>query len=187
MADLKVAQVTQIKNLEKNTGKKIDEWVKIVEKMGDLKHSEKVKRLKEEHGLGHGNASMLVLIARGIVDARGGRPDDVVSNQYSKGKEDLKPIYDKIVKEVKKFGKDVEFSPKKTYVSLRRSKQFGLIQPSTKTRVDVGIKLNGVAAKGRLEKAGSWNQMVSHRVRLGSPQDVDTDLIGWLRKAYEQA
>lgn len=91
------------------------------------------------------------------------------------------------MKEVEKFGRDVELSPKKTYVSLRRSKQFGLIQPSTKTRLDVGINLKGVDPGGRLEKSGSWNQMVSHRVKLKSDKDVNKELIGWLKQAYEQA
>ena len=85
------------------------------------------------------------------------------------------------------FGGDVEVSPKKTYVSLRRSKQFALVQPTTKTRVDVGLCLKGEATGPRLEAAGSFNSMVSHRVRLEKPADVDAELVGWLRQAYERA
>lgn len=85
------------------------------------------------------------------------------------------------------FGSDVEFAPKKAYVSLRRSKQFALVQPSTKTRVDVGLKLRDAAPEGRLEASGSFNAMVSHRVRVESPAEVDAELIGWLRKAYDEA
>jgi hypothetical protein len=81
----------------------------------------------------------------------------------------------------------VIISPKKAYVSLRRNKQFGLIQPSTKTRVDVGINLEGDVVGGRLEKSGSFNSMVSHRVRLTSTDEVNDTLIGWLRQAYDQA
>jgi hypothetical protein len=54
-------------------------------------------------------------------------------------------------------------------------------------REHVGINLSGVAAKGRLEKLGSFNTMVSHRVRLSDAREVDTDLVDWLRQAYEQA
>jgi hypothetical protein len=85
------------------------------------------------------------------------------------------------------FGDDVEFSTKKSYVSLRRSKQFALIQPSTKTRLDVGIQNKERAPEGRLEASGSWNAMVSHRVRLGSTEDVDDELIAWLHEAYQRA
>ena len=110
-----------------------------------------------------------------------------VAAQYGGGKEGLRPIYDKIIAAVQSFGDDVEVSPKKAYVSLRRSKQFGIIQPSTKTRVDVGINLKGRDATDRLENSGSFNAMVSHRVRLAEAGDVDEELIGWLRDAYEGA
>ena len=85
------------------------------------------------------------------------------------------------------FGDDVELAPKKTYVSLRRKKQFGLVQPSTATRVDVGLNLEGRATSERLEASGSFNAMVTHRVRLSSAADVDASLLGWLREAYDAA
>lgn len=56
-------------------------------------------------------------------------------------------MYDSLLEGVGAFGADVEVAPKKTYVSLRRKTQFALLQPSTKTRLDVGIKLKGVAPK----------------------------------------
>ena len=73
------------------------------------------------------------------------------------------------------------------YVSLRRSKQFGLIQPTTATRVDVGLVLKGIPPGKRLEASGSFNSMVTHRVKLSAADDVDSELIGWLRQAYNNA
>ena len=78
-------------------------------------------------------------------------------------------------------------SPKKAYVSLRRNKQFAIVQPSTATRLDVGLNLKGVAPGGRLEASGSFNSMVSHRVKLDSVKGADKELIGWLKLAYDQA
>ena len=72
-------------------------------------------------------------------------------------------------------------------MSLRRSKQFALIQPSTATRVDVGLILKGVEPLGRLEASGSFNAMFTHRVKVGTPAEVDAELIGWLRRAYDEA
>lgn len=72
-------------------------------------------------------------------------------------------------------------------MSVRRSKQFALFQPSTATRMDVGINLKGVAASGRLEASGSWNAMVTHRVKLASAGDVNAELKAWLKKAYDAA
>ena len=97
----------------------------------------------------------------------------------------MRPIYDAIVKAVHGFGPDVVVAPKKAYVSLRRGKQFAIIQPSTKTRVDVGINLKGVAPGKRLEASGSFNSMVTHRVRLAGAGEVDAQMIAWLKQAYD--
>ena len=84
-------------------------------------------------------------------------------------------------------GSDVEVAPKKAYVSLRRSKQFALVQPSTTTRLDLGPCLKDVAPDGRLEASGSFNAMCTHRVRIASPQDIDATVKRWLRAAYDLA
>lgn len=99
----------------------------------------------------------------------------------------MRPIYQALLAAVQTFGKDVEVSPKKAYVSLRRQKQFAIVQPSTPTRLDVGLNLKGVAPAGRLEASGSFNAMVSHRIRLASVKDFDKELLGWLKQAYDQA
>jgi hypothetical protein len=131
---------------------------------------------------------MATLFAVGV--GGGGAPphgEDPVGEQFKGPKAGLRPIYEAIVAEVKKFGSDVEVSPKKANVSLRRSKQFALLQPSTAARFDVGMNLKGVPPAGRLEASGSFSAMVSHRVRLESVKGVDKELIGWLKQAYEQA
>jgi len=111
---------------------------------------------------------------------------DLVAAQYSGAKADLKPIYDKLIKAIAKFGKGVEVSPKKTYVSLRHNKQFGLIKPATKTRIDIGIQLKGEAGTKRLAKCKTGG-MTSHEVRVESVKNVDKELIAWLKEAYTRA
>lgn len=172
-------------NLPEKTGKPMDQWPKLVAKSGAAKHGEIVKWLKAEHGVTHGYAN---LIAHQVLDAGADAPDadTLVDAQYA-GKESLRPLFEALTARLATFGDDVEFAPKKTYVSLRRSKQFALVQPSTKTRVDVGLKLPGRKPEGRLEASGSWNAMVSHRVRLEREDEVDDELIGWLREAYDRA
>lgn len=180
------ATQTMINNLPEKTGKSLDQWLALLKKQSHEKHGEIVKWLKGEHGVTHGFAN---LIAHSHLNAASGASseDDLVAAQYSKAKADLRPIYDKIIKMVSAFGKDVEVSPKKTYVSLRRSKQFALVQPSTKDRIDVGINLKGHDTTDRLEASGSFNAMVSHRVRVASAKDVNAELKGWLKKAYDAA
>jgi hypothetical protein len=181
------AAVTMIRNLEEKWGKSLAEWIDLVAASKLSKHGEILKLLKDTHGLTHGYANLVAHKAREA--AAGGSSDaaDPVEAQYGGAKAGLRPIYDKLVEAIGGFGDDLEFAPKKTYVSLRRNKQFGLIQPSTKTRVDVGINLKGEGATERLEKSGSFNAMVSHRVRLSDAGQVDSELLGWLKKAYDRA
>lgn len=175
------------KNLEEKTGKSLEQWAKIAKAIGDLKHGQIVKELKEKHGLGHGYANLIAHTAAGSVGEGAPGKEDLLLSQYSGEKAALKPIYEQIIKKVSQFGRDVEISPKKTYVSLRRAKQFALIQPTTKTRIDVGVNLKGVKPSGKLEASGSFNAMCTHRVRIESADDIDKDLIAWLKQAYEQA
>lgn len=173
-----------IANMKEKTGKTLDQWLRVVGKVKLAKHGQIVKHLKTEHGMTHGFAN---LVAHKALEGDSGPTGaaDLVAAQYAGAKADLRPIYDALVTAVAKFGKDIEISPKKSYVSLRRNKQFALIQPSTKTRVDLGINLKGEPATDRLEASGSFNAMVSHRVRLTGQADVDKELLGWLQKAYE--
>ena len=174
-----------IANIKEKTGKTLPQWKKIVKAMKAEKHGQIVKALKAEHGVTHGFANLIAHKSLGS-DA-GSSTTDLVAAQYAGPKSDLRPIYDAIVRAAKKLGSDVELSPKKAYVSLRRNKQFALVQPSTKTRVDLGLNLKGVAATGRLEAAGSFNSMCTHRVRLESKKDVDAEVTRWLKRAYKEA
>ena len=182
---------TMIANLSEKTGKSLEEWHTVVHASSLEKHGQIVKILKADHGVTHGYANLIAQSAQGKLttpgDGGAGGEDALVTAQYAGAKADLKPIYDALIREIGQFGKDVEIAPKKTYVSLRRKKQFGLIQPSTKTRVDVGIHLKETAPTERLEASGSFNAMVSHRVRMTEVGQVDGELVGWLRAAYTAA
>lgn len=182
--EVDAATATMIRNLEEKTGKSLDRWVAVARSAGMEKHGELVKHLKADHGLTHGYANLVALYSRGYGEESG---EDLVAAQYAGDKSALRPIYEAVAAAVRGFGGDVEIVPKKTCVSLRRRKQFALVQPSTKTRVDLGIQLKGVAPQGKLEASGSFNAMVSHRVRLESAADVDEEVLGWLRRAYESA
>lgn len=177
---------TMVQNLEKKTGKSLEEWIKIIKATGLQKHTEMINHLKNEYGFTHGFANLVALKARGTDAGSAANTSDLVDAQY-KGKETLRPMYDRLIKEIQKFGKDVEIAPKNAYVSIRRKKQFAILQPSTKTRLDVGINLKGTEPAGRLEKSGSFNSMVSHRVRVENAEDVNKELFNWLKQAYDTA
>lgn len=180
------ATQTQIANIEKSTGKKLNDWISIVNKSGFSKHGELVNFLKEKHGFTHGNANVVVHYAKQSHAGAVENSDDLITDQY-KGKENLKPWYDKIMAEVKRFGNDIEVAPKKAYVSLRRTKQFAIIQPSTKDRLDIGLNIRGISPSGNVIAVGSWNAMCTHRIKVQDEKTVTEDLINWIKQAYEQA
>lgn len=171
---------TMIENIPVKTGKKLDEWIQILDKKNFEKHSMAVNFLKTEHGVTHGFANTIVTLSKEKTNP----PEDLVSSQYS-GKESLKPIYEMLLSEIKNFGEDIVITPKKGSVSLIRKNQFALIKPATKTRIDLGLKLKGVEVQGRLECSGPFGTMCTHRIQLNNISDVDKEVIAWLSKAYE--
>ena len=184
MSSPEAALQTMARNLEKQTGKSFEEWIKIARASKLTKARQITDFLKAEHGLTFGYANTIALKALGS-DAGSSSAEDLVGAQYSGAKAQLKPIYDALLAAVQEFGDDVEVAPKTADVSLRRKKQFACFQPSTATRMDVGINLKDTAPTERLELSGSFNAMVSHRVRVTKEAEVDKQLIGWLRKAYD--
>ncbi|MDO1558085.1 DUF4287 domain-containing protein [Brevundimonas sp. 2R-24] len=185
MADPNAELATMIANLEAKTGLTLDGWTALVRTRGPEKHGQIVAWLKSEHGLGHGYANLVAHKALGS-DAGSQGEDDLLAAMFAGPKAAMRPVYDRVLAVLDGL-EGVELAPKKGYVSFRRSKQFGLGQPSTKDRFDLGLNLKGVEPEGRLEAAGSWNAMVTHRVRLGSAEEVDAQVAGWLTQAWERA
>lgn len=177
-----------VQSLQSTTGKTIEQWLALTKKSGKAKHGELVTWLKAEHGITHGYANLIAHMTlksdAGSMKAEG---SDLVSEMFAGDKASMRPIFDALMTAIRGFGGDIEESPKKGYLSLRRKTQFATLHPSTKSRFDVGIKLKGVAPTGRLEAAGSWNAMVSHRVKLSTVAEVDAEVVGWLRQAYQGA
>jgi predicted transport protein len=167
-------------NAAEKTGRTVEAWLTVIASTGLRKHGEIVKLLKSEHGVTHGFAN---LIAHDFL-ARGAEPTDPIADQYSGTKAHLRPAYEAVIDAVGGFGDDVQLAPKKSYVSLRRSKQFATVGPATASALEIGLNLKGHETTGRL-LAGRG--MVTHRVRIGSPAEVDDELVRWLRSAYDAA
>lgn len=182
------AEADMIAAFKEKTGRPLDQWLAIARKSGAGKHGALVAHLKSDHGMTHGYANLVALkYFKSDAGSLAESGTDLVAAQYAGEKAALRPIYDALVKAIEGFGKDVEFAPKKAYVSVRRSKQFAIIQPSTKTRLDLGVNVKGAAPAGRLEASGSFNSMVSHRIKLATAGEVDREVKAWLKQAYEQA
>jgi hypothetical protein len=112
-------------------------------------------------------------------------PDDVVNALYAGAKADLRPIHDRLMAEITQFGA-FEIAPKKSYLSLRRKKQFAMVGPATNARVEVGLNMKGVEANARLAAMPSGG-MCNYKVNLTDIADVDAQLLAWIKRAYDSA
>ena len=173
---------TMIDNMPAKTGKSLAEWKALLQKKAFAKHMEAVNFLKTEYGVTHGFANTIVILSKEEQPAE----DNLVANQYA-GKEALLPVYEKLLALMQSFGPDVTVAPKKSTVSFIRKRQFALISPATKTRIDLGLKLKDTPFTDRLLNSGPFGTMCTHRVQLTTPDEVDPELTGWLREAYRQS
>jgi hypothetical protein len=185
--DVAKAKAAQLANIEKRSGKSLADLVALVQSSGLTKHGEVIALLKAKLGLGHGDANAIALFAKsgGAAGAAAASPEAAVEELYGGPKAGLRPIHDALMAALKKFGA-FEVAPKKGYLSLRRAKQFACVKPATKTRLDVGIIVKGVAGTDRLI-AQPDKAMFPFKVGLASAGEVDRELMAWLRAAYDAA
>lgn len=178
------ALATQLANIEKRTGKTLAELTAIVRGSGLVKHGEIRDMLKTTLGMGHGDANTLT---HHVNDATAPPPasGDVLDAIYTGPKAALRPIHDKLMAAITKFG-EFEVAPKKGYVSLRRKKQFATIGPATNTRVEVGLNMKGLPGTDRLLEQPAAS-MCQYKVKVTTAEEVDAELIGWLRRAFDAA
>jgi predicted transport protein len=173
---------TMIDNMPEKTGKSLKEWKSLLKEKSFVKHSEAVKFLKTDHNVTHGFANTIVTLSK----KENSSVEDLVEIQY-KGKDSLFPIYEQLISHIENLGKDITISPKKGSVSIIRKRQFLLIKPATKTRIDLGFKLKGKATTERLENSGPFGTMCTHRVKISSATEIDPELMSWIKEAYEES
>ena len=178
MSTVEKALATQLANIEKRTGKSLAELSKLIEASGLQKHGEIRDMLKTKLGMGHGDANTLVHhVRQGAAPPPPSSPNAVLDEIYSGPKAELRPIHDALMKAINMFG-DFEVAPKKGYVSLRRKKQFAMIGPTTKTRVDLGINAKSLPGDPRLLTMPPAS-MCQYQVRLSRASEVTADVIAW--------
>ena len=169
------------------TGKTPEQLVELARAAGliqpGIKAGQIITWLKENYGLGHGHAMAIVAMIKKQAEPAPSR-DERVARHFSGKKAGWRPVYDGLVQQVTAFGPDADVLAGATYLSLRRAgKKFAIVQV-TAGRLDVGIKLKDAEANGRLEAAGTWNSMVTHRVRVHQAAEIDQELLAWLERAY---
>jgi len=173
-------------NIQTKTGKSPEDFIRLAAEKGFTKHADLLKWLKSEFELGHGHATAMTHY---ILQA--GAPKvtktDKIASHFTTSKAAWRPVYDSLLKTVTAFGTDVKEAPTNSYISwVRDGSKFAIVQITAK-RLDIGLKLPGHPPGGRMTESGAWNAMVTHRVQITTPEEIDAELITWLRQAYDQA
>ena len=142
--------------------------------------------LKADLGLGHGDANALAHVVKKMqAEDAGAVPDDPLDDIYSGAKAGLRPLHNKVMAAIDKLGA-YEVAPKKTYLSLRRKKQFAMVGPGSKGRLEVGLNMKDAPVTDRL-LAQPPGGMCQYKVFLADDKEVDATLKGWLKQAYDAA
>ena len=181
--------------IKAQTGKTPQDFKVLAEKKGllqagklrpDIKTGQIVDWLKDDYGLGRGHAMAIVLFLQ-TAGQPGPSKEEQIAKHFAGNKAHWRKSYDNLLAKVEEFGKDVSVVTTDTYISLlRRDKKFAILAVTAK-RFDIGIKHKGVKQTGRFEAAGAWNSMVTHRVKISEPAQIDAEVLDWLKQAYEFA
>jgi hypothetical protein len=196
MADPQAATVTQLKNIQAKTGQSIAALHAAVAASGAGKHGERRAWLMEHFKLGYGDANAVAnFYGKPVPDLGTGTASqaaaaapadgDPLDAIYTGPKVALRPLHDAVMAVVQGFG-DFEAAPKKTYISLRRKKQFAMVGPATKDSIEIGLNCKDLAPHARL-KVQPQGSMCQATTRIGAVSEIDAALKGWLKRAYDAA
>lgn len=182
------AYETQLANIQKKTAKSLDELFTLIKSSGFEKHGEIRDYLKKEFNLGFGDANTIAHVFK-----KSQKPpiesSDAITNKvdeiYSGSREPLRPLHDAVMQAFAQLG-DFEISPKKTYLSLRRKKQFAMVGPGTKGRLEIGLNMKGVSATDRLVEQEPGG-MCQYKVWLTTANEINGELLNWLKIAYNMS
>ena len=89
------------------------------------------------------------------------------------------------MKAVQGFGA-FEEAPKKTYISLRRKKQFAMVGPAATDSIEIGLNAKDLPPHPRL-KVMPPGGMCQVTTRIVSAKEVDAALKAWIKQAYDAA
>ncbi len=187
--------LTQLRNIQARRGKTIAELHAVLAASGLAKTGERRSLLMEQFKLGYGDANTVALFYGKPVPALDGGPPpaapaadaagDPLDALYTGAKAPLRALHEAVIRQVRGFG-EFEQAPKKAYVSLRRKKQFAMVGPATKDLIEIGINACDLAPGAR-RKAMPAGGMCPYTLRIAGPGDIDAELTGWLRAAYDAA
>jgi len=175
--------------IKAKTGMGPDEFQKIAAEKGllggDIKAGPITAWLKADYGLGPGHAMALVSVFRQNLLGSTSK-EEAIDRFFAGPKAKWQLTWDELMAAVMKFGPGVELQPTDTYIGITRGGKKFAVVATTSNRMDVGLKLKGEPVTDRLTASGNWNAMCTHRVQLVDGAELDDQLVGWLREAFDR-
>jgi hypothetical protein len=172
--------------LEEETGEDLQAWNARIRAEGPDDEAA-LRRWLKKRGI-TGYVQMVLVMERfGYPDFLEMSDAELIDGQYE-DREHLRPILDRILVITSERHPDVEVVGRKTYVPLYTPRrQFAVVKATTKSRVDLGLRLDGHKPSDRLVVAkGLGNETINLRIPLESVEEVDDDVVWWLDSAWER-
>src|SRR5262247_4630336 len=169
--------------LKERTGEDVDTWNRRIKK--ERFNDDKALRawLTKQGVTGYAQ-SLLVMERFGYPDFFLASADELIEGQYA-DRPHLRPIFDAIIDAAAGLG-EVTIQARKTYVSLVSPRRtFARVQPTTRNRVDLGLRLEGQKPVGRLQPSRIHETMQLH-ISFTTRDEVDSEALDWLQRAYDQ-
>jgi hypothetical protein len=177
--------------IKEKTGKTPQDFIALAEPKGFLKPDAKVADilawLKADFDLGRGHGMAIINVFKSVTHPERRKTDERIDKLFTGKKAAWREHYDALLAKLQQFGGDVRVAATDSYVSLLKGDaKFGVVYV-TADRMDIGIKRKGEPFGRRFEEAGAWNSMVTHRARISKPDEIDAEILTWLRAAYDKA
>lgn len=172
-----------IRILEESTGEGLDIWSERIRREG-FRDKQSLRAWLKGQGLTGYAESLLVMERFGYPDFITASADKLIHDQYA-DRPHLQPIFDAIVGAAMEMD-EITIQARKTYVSLLTPRRtFARIQPTTKNRVDLGLRLEGQKPVGCLQTS-KIHETMKLRIGLTAVEEVDAEVLSWLRKTYDE-
>jgi hypothetical protein len=169
--------------LKERMGEDVDTW----------KHRIHRAKLKDESELRAwlaakditGYAQRLLVMERfGYPDFLLASADELVDGQYA-DRPQLRPIYESVIAAAAGLG-EVVIQARKTYVSLVSSRRtFARVQPTTRSRVDLALRLEGLKPSGRLQPS-KIHETMKLQISLSKVEELDSEVLDWMQRAFDE-
>ncbi|HWC06879.1 MAG TPA: DUF5655 domain-containing protein [Gemmatimonadota bacterium] len=169
--------------LEERTGEGVSSWNRRI-KAERLDDENALRAWLTERGVTGYPQTLLVMERFGYPDFLLATADELIDGQYA-DRQELRPIFDAIIDAAAGLG-EVTVQARKTYVSLVSPKRtFARVRPTTKKRVDLGLRLEREKPGGRLQTS-KIHETMPLQISFTSRDEVDSEALDWLQEAYDR-